>query len=152
MVLLCHAHGRCCPDTLIPHLPDHMLVWSLENSRTTGAPSRPEKPASGSEMEPAGGTADLSVSPSPEASGKAIPQPGILGEGEETFVLANASQLGILSGSWFHLVWGGLGLEVKCQASLPYTPKPGTSERWRQGSRCLWICLTQDRMWNSQQC
>lgn len=79
VVLLCHAHGRCCPDTLIPHLPDHVLVWSLENSRTTGAPSRPEKPASGSEMEPAGGTADLSVSPSPEASGKAIPQPGILG-------------------------------------------------------------------------
>ena len=54
--------------------------------------------------------------------------------------------------TWYGEVWGGLGLEVKCQASLPYTPKPGTSERWRQGSRCLWICLTQDRMWNSQQC
>lgn len=127
VVLSCHPHGRCCPDTLIPHLPDYVLVWSLENSRTTGAPSRPEKPTSGSEMEPAGGTADLSVSPSPEASGKAIPQPGFLGRRRGNICAGECLSMG----SWFHLVWGGLGLEVKCQASLPHTPKPGTSERWR---------------------
>ena len=63
-----HMAGAALTPSYLIYLP-HVLVWSLENSRTAGAPSRPEKPASGSEMEPARGTADLSVSPSPEASG-----------------------------------------------------------------------------------
>lgn len=115
------ASAALTPSYLI-YLP-HVLVWSLENSRTTGAPSRPEKPALGSEMEPAGGTADLSVSPSPEASGKAIPQPGTLGRRRGNIRAGECLLVGYSSGSWSHLVWGGLGLEVRCQASLPHTPQ-----------------------------
>ena len=42
------ASAALTPSYLI-YLP-HVLVWSLENSRTAGAPSRPEKPALGSEL------------------------------------------------------------------------------------------------------
>lgn len=96
------ASAALTPSYLI-YLP-HVLVWSLENSRTTGAPSRPEKPALGSEMEPAGGTADLSVSPSPEASGKAIPQPGTLGRRRGNIRAGECLSVGYSSGSWSHLV------------------------------------------------
>ena len=75
-----HPCGRRRPQH--PHTPSPLTrvsVWSPEDPRHAVAPRRPGKPAPGSQIVAAWATADPSVSPRSEASGKAIPQPRSLG-------------------------------------------------------------------------